>query len=377
MRLAARIDRVLVVALMVLVAACAPEKPLPPQLVLEKISFAEVPGWRDDDLGAALPALRRSCPRLGEEWRAPCAALASAPDARTETARAFFERWFEPLRVTDRGKSDGLVTGYYEPELRGSRMRGERFRVPLYRLPPDVVNVDLGQFRPSLKGERIAGRVERGRLVPYAERGEIDTGALAGRDLEIVWVDDPIDAFFLHIQGSGRVVLDDGSVMRVGYAGSNGHVYTAIGRELAKDGAMVTEDVTMQSIRAWLAAHPGEAEAMMARNESYVFFRPLPGDGPVGAQNVVLEPGRSIAVDPKFIPLGAPVFVATVDPLDPSRPLRRLAVAQDTGGAIRGPVRADLFWGHGAEAAERAGKMKGRGALYLLLPKKTDLAPTS
>jgi membrane-bound lytic murein transglycosylase A len=361
-------------ALALFLAGCAAEKPQPPELVLENVSFADLPGWHDDDPAAALPALRKSCPKLGAAWKDACAALAQTSDA---DARGYFERWFQPHRVTDRGKADGLITGYYEPELRGARAPSARYRVPLYRLPDDLVSVDLGQFRASLKGERIAGRVERGRLVPYASRAEIDRGALAGRNLEMLWVDDPVDAFVLQIQGSGRVTLEDGSLVRVGYAGGNGRVYTAIGRELVKDGAMTVEDATMPAIRAWLDAHPAEAEAMMARNESYVFFRALSGDGPVGAQGVVLTPGRSIAVDPKFIPLGAPVFVATVDPLDTSRPLRRLTVAQDTGGAIRGPVRADFFWGHGGDAAERAGTMRGRGALYLLLPKNPDLAPTS
>lgn len=360
-------------ALALILAGCVAEK-RPPELVLEKISFADVPGWRDDDPAAALPALRKSCPKLGADWRAACAALAQLADA---DARQYFERWFEPNRVTDRGDADGLITGYYEPELHGARVRSARYRVPLYRLPDDLVSVDLGMFRPSLKGERIAGRVDRGRLVPYPSRAEIDRGALAGRGLETIWVDDPVDAFFLHIQGSGRVTLDDGTMLRVGYAGTNGRIYTAIGRELVKDGAMKVEDVTMPAIRAWLAAHPDKAEAMMSRNESFVFFRVLPGEGPVGAEGVVLTPGRSLAVDPKFLPLGAPVFVATVDPLEPSRPLRRLMVAQDTGGAIRGPVRADFFWGHGAEAAERAGTMKGGGTLYLLLPKKSELAPIS
>jgi membrane-bound lytic murein transglycosylase A len=361
------------VALALVLAGCAAEKG-PPQRVLQKVSFADVPGWRDDDPAAALPALRKSCPKLGEEWRAACVALAQVSDT---DARQYFERWFQPNRVTDRGDPDGLITGYYEPELHGSRTRSARYRVPLYRLPDDLVSVDLGQFRPSLKGERIAGRVEKGHLVPYASRAEIDRGALAGRALETVWVDDPVDAFVLHIQGSGRIVLDDGSVLRVGYAGTNGRTYTAIGRELVKDGAMAREDVTMPAIRAWLAAHPDRAEEMMARNESYVFFRVLRGDGPIGAQGVVLTPGRSLAVDPKFIPLGAPVFVATEDPLDPGRPLRRLMIAQDTGGAIRGPVRGDFFWGHGADAAQRAGTMKGRGTLYLLLPKQADLVPIS
>jgi membrane-bound lytic murein transglycosylase A len=241
--------------------------------------------------------------------------------------------------------------------------------VPLYRTPPDLVTADLGLFRPAFAGERIAGRVDGTALKPYAKRAEIERGALAGRGLELVWVDDAADAFFLHIQGSGRVTLEDGSVVRVGYAGGNGHAYTAIGRELARRGVMAPEDVSMQSLRAWLANNPDEAQALMEVNDSYVFFRILEGEGPLGSQGVVLTPGRSLAVDARFLPLGAPVWLATTDPVDAARPLRRLTVAQDTGGAIRGPARADLFWGHGADAAERAGRMRQEGELYLLLPR--------
>ncbi len=229
--------------------------------------------------------------------------------------------------------------------------------------------VELGLFRPAWRGERIGGRVEAGQLKPYATRAEIERGALAKRDLELFWVDDPVDAFFLHIQGSGRIRLPDGAVARIGYDGQNGRPYVPIGRILAERGALARDDVSMQTIRAWLAAQPGEAAALMDENPSYVFFRELTGEGPVGAQGVVLTAGRSLAVDRTFLPLGVPLWLDLDDPKEGNGKLRRLVVAQDTGGAIRGPVRGDLFWGFGPEAAERAGMMKDRGTYYLLLPR--------
>jgi membrane-bound lytic murein transglycosylase A len=366
-------------------AACAPVEE-PPRLALEPVAVSRLPGWDGDAVSEAMPALKASCaafaaappgravgldPLFGTvaDWRDPCARLGAVPAGDDEAARAALAQSFRAFRATNRGNATGLVTGYYEPELRGSRAPSGRFRVPLYRTPPDLVTADLGLFRPAFAGERIAGRVDGTALKPYAKRAEIERGALAGRGLELVWVDDAADAFFLHIQGSGRVTLEDGSVVRVGYAGGNGHAYTAIGRELARRGVMAPEDVSMQSLRAWLANNPDEAQALMEVNDSYVFFRIIEGEGPLGSQGVVLTPGRSLAVDARFLPLGAPVWLATTDPVDAARPLRRLTVAQDTGGAIRGPARADLFWGHGADAAERAGRMRQEGELYLLLPR--------
>jgi membrane-bound lytic murein transglycosylase A len=287
--------------------------------------------------------------------------------------------------VTDRGvEREGLFTGYYEPELRGSRRRHGPYQTPLYREPGDLIQVDLGAFREDLEGRRIAGRIVGGRLEPYHDRRSIDRGALAGRDLELVWVDDPVDAFFLQVQGSGRIVLEDGTVLRVGYDAQNGHPYTAIGRELVERGEMPLEEVSLQSIRRWLEAHPEEAPDLMATNASYVFFRMLGGAGPLGSLGVPLTPGRSVAVDPRFLPLGAPVWLAgsmpalpdevasgpSTEPTEPigSLPLRRLLVAQDTGGAIRGPVRGDVFWGAGERAEAVAGRMKHPGRLWLLLP---------
>jgi membrane-bound lytic murein transglycosylase A len=352
-------------------------RPLPPpegeaeeRRVLTPATFADLPGWKEDDPSAALAAFLRSCRRLRSEpdWRPVCDAAAQAGSART-----FFESNFQPFVVSAGNDPEGLFTGYYEPLLQGSRKRSDRYRVPLYVRPPDLVMVDLGDFREELKGQRIAGRVEEGDLVPYPDRTAIEEGALSGRDLELVWVDDPVDAFFLQIQGSGRVRLDDGSEMRVGYAAQNGHPYFAIGRDLVERGAMPKEEVSMQSIRGWLEQNPDLADGVMARNASYVFFEELKGEGPLGAQGVALTPGRSLAVDLKHWTLGAPVWLDTRAPSpragEPDRRLRRLMIAQDTGGAIRGVVRGDVFWGHGEEAAEIAGRMKHPGKMWVLLPR--------
>ncbi len=293
----------------------------------------------------------------------------AAADGRGD-ARRFFETWFRPYVVQPAGEQpDGLFTGYFVPELRGAMTRGGRFQVPLYGRPDDLVSVDLGRFDDTLTGRSLAGRVVKGALVPYPSRREIDGGVLAGRSAPILWVDSTVDAFFLHIQGSGVVSLADGRTMRVGYAGTNGRPYTAIGKALADRGAIPRDRVSMQSIRAWLAANPAEAAEVMAQNDRYVFFRSLPGNAPVGAEGVALTPERSLAVDRRFLPFGVPMWVDTTDPVDPSQPFRRLMVAQDTGSAIRGAVRGDIFFGQGRLAARRAGLMKQRGRYFVLLPR--------
>lgn len=364
-------------------AACAVDTPTDERLAWTPTEFAALPGWADDCHAEALPALRRSCERLARradtdslgagglagtvaDWRPVCAALAALADG-TE-ARAFLERWFTPHRAD----AEGLFTGYYEPTLAAAPRRSDAYATPLHARPDDLVSVALGDFRADLAGERVAGRVVDGRLRPYPSRREIAAGALDGRGLEIAWAADPVDAFFLQIQGSGRLAFADGTVARVGYDGQNGRPYTAIGRVLAAEGALAREEVSMQSIRAWLAANPDRAEAVMNANASYVFFRPIAGDGPIGAQGAALTPGRSLAVDLRFTPLSVPVWVDTTAPTPDgagARPLRRLMVAQDTGGAIRGPMRGDVFWGAGAEAAAVAGRMNSRGRYYLLLPR--------
>jgi membrane-bound lytic murein transglycosylase A len=392
----------LLAVLVVLAAAagCAERKKAeaPPELVLEPVAFSALPGWNEDDPTGALDAFRASCARLRRQdasrslggaggfagtiadWLPACAAADATPAATPETARAFFAAQFVPFRVTDRGNAVGLFTGYYEPLLAGSREPDARFRHPLYQRPPDLVSADLGQFDPELQGRRIAGRVERGRLVPYADRAAIERGALAGRGLELLWVDDPVLSFFLEIQGSGQVRLPDGGTVRVGYADQNGRPYRAIGKDLIELGAIPREAVSMQTIRAWLEAHPEQAPAIMQQNPSYVFFRELTdlaaAPGPLGAQGVPLTPGRSLAVDRKFLPLGAPVWLDATAPYpDGDRPLRRLLVTQDTGGAIRGPVRGDVFWGAGPTAEHLAGHMRSEGRLFVLVPRQ--LAPAS
>jgi membrane-bound lytic murein transglycosylase A len=365
------------------------------RLVLRPTRFADLPGWREDAVAEALPALLKSCRRisalpgdapLGEsfagtaaDWKPVCAGAAKVPAGDSAAARAFFEAQLRPYSTANNGDPLGLFTGYYEPLLHGSRKRGGKFTIPLYLRPPELVMVDLGRFRDELEGQRVAGRVEDGTLVPYPDRAEIEEGALSGRKLELVWVDDPVDAFFLHIQGSGRIRLAEGGEMRVGYAAQNGHPYFAIGRDLIDRGALTRDKVSMQSIRKWLVEHPEEAREVMRKNASYVFFQDLKGEGPLGAEGVALTPGRSLAVDRKHFPLGVPVWLSAGMPGakegEGDRKIRRLLVAQDTGGAIRGPVRGDVFWGHGPEAAELAGRMKHRGRLWVLLPKTVTVGP--
>ncbi|HEX6980639.1 MAG TPA: MltA domain-containing protein [Alphaproteobacteria bacterium] len=366
-------------------AACETKAP-PPLLTLKPARFADLPGWTSDRHGEALAAFKRSCGRIvtlkdgvqlgaagitrpAAVWRTVCEAAFGLDSDDHAAARNFFMQHFEPFIAADNGTRDGLFTGYYEPELRGSRRRGGRYTVPILGRPADLVMVDLGLFRSEWRGQRIAGRVENGMLRPYPTRAEIEAGALKDQQIEILWVDDPVDAFFLHIQGSGRIVLEDGTAIRVGYAAQNGHPYVAIGRELVARGIMRREDVSMQSIRAWLAANPDAAASLMNANPSYVFFRELDGDGPIGSEGVVLTPGRSLAVDRTFIPMGVPVWLDAEDPLDANARLQRLMVAQDTGGAIRGAVRGDVFWGYGPEATERAGRMRQTGRYFLLLPR--------
>lgn len=388
-----RLSSAVSATLLILTAACAPlsgvvgDKPAD-ELVLARTSFAKLNDWPANDPKAALVAFVGSCKRLVTrsdadafggaaaygtvgDWRSACNAALQTPG----DARQFFETWFEPVMASNRGEEVGLFTGYYEPELNGSRRAGGKFTTPLYTRPGDLVAVDLGAFRPSLKGERIAGRVDEARLVPYATRGQIVSSGLGGRSDAFVYVDDPIAAFFLQVQGSGRVKFANGEVIRVAYDGQNGHPYTGIGRVLIDRGEVKREDMSMQRIRSWLLANPAKADALMNENASYVFFKeqPIadPSLGAEGAQSVPLTAEASLAVDLKFHGLGAPMWVDATAPAEAGGNVvfRRLVIAQDTGGAIRGPVRGDVYWGAGARAEEIAGRMAHRGRLILLLPK--------
>ena len=372
-------------ALIAALAACAPTKPPTPpdRLVLMPASFGDFAGWTSDGVGEALAALKKSCTRrLGfadaapvgpqgmagtvADWRPPCAAAAAVDERDDAAARGFFEAWFRPYRCANNETTEGLFTGYYEPELKGSPVRGGGFETPLMKRPPDLVAVELGDFRADWRGERIAGRVVDGRLKPYETRAQIEAGALDRFHLGLLWVEDPVAAFFLQVQGSGRIDLPDGRQLRVGYDGQNGWPYVAIGRVMIERGLVDRASATMPGIRAWLAAHPAETKDILDANPAYVFFREIVGDGPVGSEGVVLTPGRSLAVDTKFLPLGAPFWLEAA--AEDER-IQRLLIAQDTGGAIRGPVRGDVFWGHGPDAERRAGTLRARGGYFMLLPK--------
>jgi membrane-bound lytic murein transglycosylase A len=348
---------------------------------LKPVDWSAVAFWQDDAVQDAWPALLQSCSTLGRQaaWQAVCAEAAAMPAPDAATARAFFEQRFQPWQATQEdGSTEGLVTGYYEPLLKGDRIRTARARYPLYAAPDDLIAVDLASVYPELKNLRLRGRLVGNKLVPYPTRKEIEAAAASGNGFKgkpIAWAEDPVDLFFLQIQGSGRIELPDGSHLRVGYADQNGHPYLSIGKLLVERGELKLEQASMQGIKDWGAKNPDKLPDLLAANPSFVFFRELPDGltGPLGALGVPLTGGRSIAVDPRFIPLGAPVFLATTQPNSPL-PLNRLVMAQDSGGAIRGGVRADFFWGFGTDAGELAGRMKQRGRMWVLLPKDFPLA---
>lgn len=304
------------------------------------LDFRDLEGWENDDHTAALDVFVKTCPDMKDpDWQALCALAQRGPDAKS-----FFELFFRPMLIENDSKP--LFTGYYEPELNGALTRSARFRYPLYRKPPEA---------DSAK--------------PWLSRREIVTSdIMKGRGLEILWVDDPVEKFFLQIQGSGRVRLPDGRVIRVGYGGSNGHEYRSIGAELVQRGIYDVHQVSAQVIKNWVRRNPVEGRDLLNHNPSYVFFRKIdtvpPGKGPLGAMNRSITGGRSVAVDPEFVPLGAPVWIEK----DGEGSLRRLMVAQDTGSAIKGPQRADIFMGTGKKAGRRAGRLRDPGRLVVLLP---------
>jgi len=396
-----RLRSATLLATALLLGACVSvPPPAPPPAVrtitearYEKVADGAVPTVGDADLVAAWPALLASCRVLtrraahGDEWAEPCRAAAAAGAGEAAALRAVLAQHFDIWRVFAVTFEDGSapprlmgteargrITGYYEPQLRGSRTRVAPYLVPLYRPPADLLTIDLSSLYPELAGRRLRGRLQstdRGtRVVPYWSRAELTEDRLRGA--ELLWVDDAIEAFFLQVQGSGRIRLQDGSMVRVGYADSNGHPYRSIGRVLVERGEMTLDQASMQAIAAWARDHPKRTAELLNQNPSYVFFRELPlGDadaGPVGALGVPLTPGYSVAVDRRFVPLGAPVVLSTTHPVT-GAPLQRLMLAQDTGGAIRGPLRFDFFWGFGAEAAVAAGRQRHDVQAWLLSPR--------
>ena len=373
-----------------LVASCAQEAPrrdlapsapavvpVPDQFGLVPARFSDLPGWQDDAAAAVLPALNRTCDRLLNlpldksvgydgmggtvaDWYTPCSVARRLAVNDNDGARLFFEGWFSPFLAVNNGSAEGVFTGYFEPELKGSRTRSAVYAIPLLGRPRDLV------MRKGADGGSDVGRMVQGKFVPYPTRAEIEAGAIAQQANAVVWVADAVDAHILHIQGSGRIRFEDGSVMQVGVAATNGRPFVGISRLLRDRGLLA--DVSMPSVRAWLRAHPREAKALMAENPRYVFYHEVRGDGPLGSEGVALTPGRSLAVDPRYVALGLPLFLDTVDPT--GQPLQRLVMAQDTGGAIKGPVRGDFFWGAGEEAFDKAGRMKSAGRYWLMLPQR-------
>lgn len=339
-----------------------------PQPRLARASFSDLPGWQSADLKPALAAFRKSCGVIAKkpadtalndyagaagDWQSVCARISDNP-------RAFFEKNFTPYRLG----GEGLFTGYYEPQIRGSRLRHDAYQTPVYGLPSDLIRVDLGKFSSQFKGEHIAGRLDGQRLVPYATRADIDSHGLKSAPI-LFWCDDPVALFFLQIQGSGRVRFDDGDMARLQFAGENGRPYTAIGRVLLASGRLARNQLSLDTIRGWLKDHPRLAQEVMEADQSFVFFQEAPiGDaalGSPGVQGVPLTPMGSMAIDLRKNALGAPYYVA-------ADPVHALLIGQDTGGAIRGAVRGDIFFGFGEEAEKAAGNMKARGRLFVLIP---------
>jgi len=377
--------RVALLPLIFLAACAAPPKPPvappPPPVALPAAPFAVskwemLPDWQTTDLQPAWVAFLQSCRALKNkpDWQAICARTVELAQPDNAVLRAFFEEGFTPYQVFNPdGSSQGLVTGYYEPKLAGSRIRTKRFRYPLYAVPDDLLTIDLGEAYPQLKHLRLRGRLQGKRIVPYYNRAEIETGKAALQGRELFWADNAVDLFFLQIQGSGRIELPDGNLVKVGYAEQNGHSYISIGKRLVETGELKLEEASMQGIKDWAERYPEKLDALLAQNPSYVFFRELPNglSAPLGALGVPLTETYSIAVDPRTIPLGAPVFLATTYP-NTAEPLNRLVLAQDTGGAIKGAVRADFFWGFGEQAGTQAGRMKQSGQMWVLFPKGAE-----
>jgi len=366
-----------------------------------------LPDWQQQQLGNALLALQQSCRVVAKQprWEATCQDAAQLQAGNNDGVRQFFEARFTAWKIQDGARDSGLITGYYEPALAGSRTQSQRYAYPLYGVPPDLVSLNLGGARGTgtvvarkVSASRLAlvpgamnpgpgqimvsladfpadsrgilkGRIDNGRLLPYYTRAEIAEGKGMSQSQVLAWVDDPVALFFLQIQGAGRIQLEDGSQLRVGVGDNNGYGYQSIGRWLADHGEMSLSAASMPGIQSWVRAHPERQQALFNVNPRYIFFRSLPAgnNGPIGSLGVPLTEGYSLAVDRHYIPLGTPVYVATTWPMT-SQPLTRLMNAQDTGSAINGAMRADFFWGYGKDAGSYAGRMKQNGSLWLLLP---------
>ncbi|HEY7772706.1 MAG TPA: MltA domain-containing protein [Marinagarivorans sp.] len=373
---------ILLIAITLALGACTSSQKAPQKaktISLEQSSFQALPNWSASDPQGALLAFKNSCGKilarnsLSSHQNQPMLSLADLQYACTQaatwhgSARQYFEQHFEVFTARFDGSRESFFTGYYEPELKASRTQTTGFNAPIYALPDDLITVNLGDFDSEWQGKKLWGRVDGQQLKPYWTREEIHHKGIPAKP--IAWAADSVDVFFLHIQGSGLLDLGNGETMRVGFAGRNGQPYTAIGKPLIEQGELDAATVSMQSIRAWLANNPKRAQSVMNLNQSYIFFRPLETTGPVGAHGVPLTAEHSIAVDPAYWHYGLPLYISAENPINAS-PLNKLLVTQDTGSAIKGPLRGDVFWGSGAYAADMAGKMKSQGVTWVLLPKK-------
>lgn len=358
-------------------------KPATVQVIkpLKAANWSDLPGWSNDNaLTEATPALLQSCSALGKKagWQDACDGIRNLSETDRKnpvTLRNYYQKYYKPYQlVQNDGATNGLFTGYYEPLLQGAAQKTDKARYPVYGTPPNLLTIELGDLFPELKGKRVRGRLSGdNKVVPYWTREQIEADPSRMNAKTLAWVDDPIELFFLQIQGSGRIQMPDGNRIRVGYADQNGQPYQGIGNVLIKRGALTADTASMQGIQSWARKNPQSVQDVLNNNPSYVFFRILPTDpknpdaGPPGALGVPLTPGRSIAIDPRATPLGAPVWLDTTYP-NSNKPLQRLVMAQDTGGAIKGAVRADFFWGFGPEAGKQAGGMKQSGQMWVLLP---------
>lgn len=362
----------------------------------KRLSFSDLKSWDADAHDLALTSFQISCERLikypddrdyggfgvAKDWKPPCEAAIALTQADSIQAKIFFEDNFSPLAFLT--EEDGLFTGYYAPLYKGSKTKSTVYNAPLYAIPNDLQAIRLGDFDQRLKGRSIIGEVSQGKFVPYKDRKNIDLGALNDQALELVWLERPEDTFFLQIQGSGFIELDTGELMHLGYAQRNGRPYRAIGQYLIQSGDVSREDMSLQAILNWMEENPDKSDELMWKNPSYVFFAERKGDKPVGSLNVGLTPGRSLAVDRSVIPLGMPLWLETYqergtdkENIERRPHLNRLVVAQDTGGAIKGKIRGDVYWGIGPEAELKAGPMKDKGLYYLLVPKTLVQSLTS
>jgi membrane-bound lytic murein transglycosylase A len=354
--------------------------------------FEQLPGWDASALKKSLNTFKTSCRAFikqepervvgtdsitlqAKDWHPACrAALKLNPDSES-VAKTFFQKWFVPVEFYDSKHLKGLFTGYYMPLIKGSHTKSAEYNVPIYGIPDDLVNVDLGLFISHLKNRKLVGRLSGNRLIPYYTREQINKGAIKNKAQVLLWIHSPIDRLFLEIQGSGVIELEDGSQEYIGYDAQNGAPYTAIAGVLIKKGVMTKDNASMQAIKRYLEEHPKQMDPIINKNKSFVFFRKLNLAGALGSQGVALTPGYSLAVDIQWIPMGTPLWLSTSRPdsknLEANKPMQRLMIAQDTGGAIKGKVRGDVFWGGGERATLIAGHMKNEGHYWLLLPKHT------